>query len=202
MSQHHDIRQPANAEDNADVFQLLNLAKSMIELFFQSGRTSILRLQFPFFVKALSYSLRHATDDQSRILSNLGGALNEKFDRFGQLKDLDEAISLHHEALDLRPTAHPDRSISLNNLAIALYTRFKQLGRGEDLDKAILLHRSALDLRAVSHPDRSITLDNLAVTLSTQFNRSGRHEDLDEVITFHREALHYVLYLPLVDLAP
>ena len=55
----------------------------------------------------------------------------------GQREDLDEAISLHREALGLRPAPHPHRSDSLNDLAAALDTRFGQSGQRDDLDEAI-----------------------------------------------------------------
>ncbi|KAF8508157.1 hypothetical protein JB92DRAFT_2733340 [Gautieria morchelliformis] len=101
-----------------------------------------------------------------------------------------EAISLHREALELRPAPHPDRSSSLNNIAAALSTRFRQSGRQGDLEAAILLHREALELRPAPHPGRSSSLNNIATALSTRFRQqSGRYEDLEEAISLHREAL-------------
>ena len=73
------------------------------------------------------------------------------------MEDLEEAISLHRQALTLRARGHPDRSSSLNNLANAMTTRFAQLGGMNDLEEAITFHRQALALRAHGHPDRSST---------------------------------------------
>ena len=112
-----------------------------------------------------------------------------RFGQSGQREDLDEAISLHREALGLRAAPHPDRSRSLNNLAICAFTRFGQSGQREDLDEAISLHREALGLLPAPHPDRSSSLNNLAIVLSTRFGQSGQREDLDEAISLHREAL-------------
>jgi hypothetical protein len=55
------------------------------------------------------------------------------------MEDLEEAISLHREALTLYPLGHPDRSISLTNLAVALDTRFDQSGRIEDSGRGNLI---------------------------------------------------------------
>jgi hypothetical protein len=48
-----------------------------------------------------------------------------RFQQGGQKSDLDEAVSLHRQALELFLPPHPDRSGSLNNLANALLTRFE-----------------------------------------------------------------------------
>jgi CHAT domain-containing protein len=105
------------------------------------------------------------------------------------MEDLDEAIVLDREALNLRPPGHSDRSLSLSNLAVRLSTRFDQLRATEDLDEAIVLDREALDLRPLGHPLRSSSVNNLAVYLSTRYNQLGTPEDLDEAIVLDREAL-------------
>ncbi|KAF8509622.1 CHAT domain-containing protein [Gautieria morchelliformis] len=107
----------------------------------------------------------------------------------GRHEDLEEAISLHREALELLPAPHPLRSYPLHNIASALWTRFKQSGRHEDLEEAISLHREALELRPAPHLFRSSSLNDLASALSTRFKQSGQHEDLEEAISLHREAL-------------
>lgn len=75
-----------------------------------------------------------------------------RFTQLGVTGDLDEAVVLAREALDLCPQGHPDRSRSLNNLAAALVTRYNQAGVMQDLDEAILLSREALDLLSKGAP--------------------------------------------------
>ena len=50
-------------------------------------------------------------------LNNLAIA---QFRHSSQHEDLDEAISLYHDALKLHPVDHPDRSSPLNNFAVVL----------------------------------------------------------------------------------
>ena len=126
--------------------------------------------------------------DRSDSLNNLAALLRTRFEQSGQSKDLDEAISLHRDAITLR-LAHSERPMSLNNLANALNARFIQSGQPGDLDEAILLHREALGLRPVPHPDRSLFLNNFANVLSTRFDQSGQCKDLDEAISSCRGAL-------------
>ncbi|KAF8968449.1 hypothetical protein BDZ97DRAFT_2072848 [Flammula alnicola] len=126
---------------------------------------------------------------RSEALNDLANALRRHFEQRGASNDLDEAISLHREALGLRPAPRPDRSMSLNNLAYALQTRFEQSGTSNDLDEAILLHREALALLPAPHPNRSQSLNNLANALRSHFEQQGAPNDLDEAISLHREAL-------------
>ena len=127
--------------------------------------------------------------DRSGSLNNIAIALQTRFEQRGGSNDLDEAISLHREALLLRPVPHPGRSVSLNNLASALKTRFEQQGASNDLDEAISLQREALLLEPAPYPDHSTSLNNLAASLRTRFEKRGTSNDLDEAISLHREAL-------------
>jgi len=76
-----------------------------------------------------------------------------RFQQSGELSDLDEAISLHRDVLELLSTGHPDRSTSFNNLASLLTTRFHQSGEREDVDEAISLQRDAFELLPEGHPN-------------------------------------------------
>ncbi|KAI0042252.1 TPR-like protein [Auriscalpium vulgare] len=127
--------------------------------------------------------------DRSHGLTNFAVDLITHFEQLGELSDLQEAITLHRQALSLRPVGHSDRSLSLSNLANALGTYFEQLGKLPDLEEAILLHREALSLRPVGHPDHPASLNNLANALSTHFDTLGEMTDLEEAITLNREAL-------------
>ena len=93
-------------------------------------------------------------------LNNLATRFSARFDQLGAIQDLDEAIVLGREALDLDPQGHPDRSTSAINLANGLSTRYNQLGAVQDLDEAIVLDREALDLCPQGHPDREMSLTN------------------------------------------
>ena len=105
------------------------------------------------------------------------------------MQDLDEAIVLDREALDLCPQGHPHRSTSLHNLASHLSTRYTQLGAIHDLDEAIVLDQEALDLRPQGHPNRSMSLNNLASCLFARYKQLGAMRDLDGAIVLLQEAL-------------
>jgi tetratricopeptide (TPR) repeat protein len=106
---------------------------------------------------------------------------------------LEEAISLHREALELRPSTHPDRSDSLNNLSNALLDRHRCTRVMADLEEAISLDREALKLRPSPHPYRSDSLYNLALSLHDMYKMTHVLSDLQEAITCREELLelHY-----------
>ncbi|EPT06246.1 hypothetical protein FOMPIDRAFT_83684 [Fomitopsis schrenkii] len=111
------------------------------------------------------------------------------FEQLANRADLDEAIALHREALELYPTGHANRRGSLNQLAIGLHTRFERLGNRSDLDEAIALQRKSLALCPPGHPHRSGSLNNLANSLHTLFEQLGERRGLDEAIALQREGL-------------
>ncbi|KAF8810350.1 TPR-like protein [Phlegmacium glaucopus] len=103
--------------------------------------------------------------------------------------DLDEAVSLHRQALKLQPSLHPNRLTSLTNLSNGLWTRFTQGCDKSDLDEAIDINVQVLELRPSPHPLRPNSLNNLENVLMTRFKQGGQKGDLDEAIAFSRQAL-------------
>jgi 5-methylcytosine-specific restriction endonuclease McrA len=122
-------------------------------------------------------------------LSNLANDLFIRFEQRGINKDLNEAITLRKQGLDVLPVGHPGRSNTLNNLGNELSSRFTHQSNENDINEVITLYREVLALYPVGHPHRSESLNNLASALSTCFQQQGNEEQLDEAITFHREAL-------------
>ena len=70
-------------------------------------------------------------------LSNLGGALQARFEHAGRKADLDAALDLYRQAVTVTPNDHPSRAMYLSNLGVTLRARFERTGRDADLDAAI-----------------------------------------------------------------
>ncbi|KAF8546094.1 hypothetical protein OG21DRAFT_1491587 [Imleria badia] len=104
------------------------------------------------------------------------------------LSDLEEALALERNALELFPEGHPGRSTSLSYLALYLHSRFKQLRMLSDLEEALALERNALELFPEGHPDRSTSLSNLALFLHSRFKQLGMLSDLEEALELQRNA--------------
>ncbi|KIK43349.1 hypothetical protein CY34DRAFT_717558 [Suillus luteus UH-Slu-Lm8-n1] len=142
---------------------------------------------------ALQQCLHDHSHQLPNVLENLANSLVCRFQQWGVLSDLDEAVNLHRAALARRAASHPLRSNSLNGLAIALQLRFHQRGVQGDLDEAIKLHRATLALRQPGHPDRPMSLANLAGCLQDRCVRLDVLSDLDTAISLHQAALEICL---------
>ncbi|KAG1830064.1 CHAT domain-containing protein [Suillus subalutaceus] len=130
--------------------------------------------------------------ERDTYLNNLAYALRSRFDHQGNSDDLNEAISLHEEALRLRPVGHKYRHFSLDNLGFAPLQPVSTnatLDASEDLDEAINLFRDSLQLRPHGHPRRHTALHNLSSALRSRFTQTRKNEDVEEAIRLCQESL-------------
>ncbi|KAF8129527.1 CHAT domain-containing protein [Boletus edulis] len=126
-------------------------------------------------------------------LRNLGAALLWRFNRLGELSDLEDAISTLRDASVLTPDGHPDKLGHLNTIGHSFITRFQRLGELRDLEDAISTLRDAVALTPHGHPDKPGRLNNLGLTLRTRFERFGELSDLEDAMSAIRDA---VLLMP------
>ena len=114
------------------------------------------------------------------MLSNLANALSIRFQRHGDIADLDHSVECHVTALDFRPPGHPRRANTLSNFATALLIRYGKLGMQKDIELAIEYFNTALPILP---PDgRLMPLMNYASALFSRFQRSGDASDLADAI--------------------
>ncbi|KAI9574287.1 TPR-like protein [Boletus coccyginus] len=123
------------------------------------------------------------------VLGNLGSALRYRFNRIGELSDLEDAISRQRDAVELTPHGHPHRPGRLNNLGNSIRARFQRLGEPNDLEDAISIQRDAVELTPHGHPHRPGLLNNLGISFLTRFQRVGELSDLEEAISRQRDAV-------------
>ena len=112
-----------------------------------------------------------------------------RFERTGDLADLDAAIDLLRQAVAASPADHPDRARYLSNLGVALRARFERTGDRADLDAAVDAGRQAVAASPADHPDRALYLSNLGAALQIRFERTGDRADLDAAIDAGRQAV-------------
>ena len=118
-----------------------------------------------------------------------GHALQTRFERTGQLADLDQAITgSPRRSAPPRPTTPTGLSM-LSNLGDALRTRFERTGQLADLDEAITCspRRSTPPRRAI--PTGPCTCPTSGYALQTRFERTGQLADLDQAIILLSEAV-------------
>ncbi|KAI9451099.1 CHAT domain-containing protein [Boletus coccyginus] len=122
-------------------------------------------------------------------LGYLGLALQYRFDRVGELGDLEDAISRQGDAVKLTPHGHPDKPGRLNNLGISFLTRFRHIGVLSDLEDAISRQRDAVELTPHGHPHRPGCLNSLGSSFLARFERVGELSDLEDAISAQRNAV-------------
>lgn len=177
---HHDLSQLANITKGREIY---DLAYSVYMQFERAGRFTDFDIAIQLFREVLALQPR-----QAPALVNLGNMLLTRFIQSPGSHSLDEAISLHRDALKQRPPLHPDRPLSLCLLGNTLCAQFLRSGQYEDLGEAILLFHEAL--QSVSSFDllRSMILQLLAFALLARFRQSGQRNDLNEAISLYRDA--------------
>ncbi|MBT2406578.1 MULTISPECIES: CHAT domain-containing protein [unclassified Streptomyces] len=127
--------------------------------------------------------------DRARCESNLGSALCERFERTGELADLNEAVELSRAAVRATADDHPERAGRLTNLGTALRARFNRIGDLRDLDEAVEANRDAVQSAPPDYPDRGRVLSNLGVALWARYERMGDPADLNEAVELGRAAV-------------
>lgn len=127
--------------------------------------------------------------DAASYLSNLGKQSEEKFQKTGEIKDLEKAIAYCEEAAATASVDNPNRPIILDSLARRLSTRFQTKPEMADLERAIDLGRLALKISPTGYRQRPTFLNGLSARLGQRFWENSLVEDLKEAISLAREAV-------------
>ncbi|KAJ7464334.1 hypothetical protein FB451DRAFT_437551, partial [Mycena latifolia] len=124
-----------------------------------------------------------------KLLNGLGLLLLERFNLMGSGRDVDEAIVLSRELLDICAPTHADRGEYLMSAAHFLRKRFEQSRDPRDNDDAIKLDREALLLFGPSHEWYGKCMWNLALAITDRLEERTNAKDTDEVIKLYQELL-------------
>ncbi|KAG6372069.1 hypothetical protein JVT61DRAFT_8778 [Boletus reticuloceps] len=127
-------------------------------------------------------------DDDPR---NLGVHLLRRFQRFGDLADLQQAIALLQRSVRSSVWNARDH-VELGNLGIALWHRFQCLGELSDLEDAISTLRDAVDLVPHGHTYKPGWLSNLGTSYIARYKRFGGVSDLEDAISTLRVAVNLI----------
>ena len=127
-------------------------------------------------------SLNPGDNDHLSKLDALASALMSRFSLSGLPDDLDEAIALGKQMLELAPPGHASHSPVLSNMGQTLSRRFKLRGDDNDLEQAVGYFEAAV---AACTPEQSFYLpfvSNLSSGLLNRYRRYGDVADLDRII--------------------
>ncbi|KAJ7474977.1 TPR-like protein [Mycena latifolia] len=127
--------------------------------------------------------------DMASRLTSFGNCLLRRFQRVGDLTDINESVSTFKATVSLTLEGHPDMPSQLNNLAHSLCIRFGQLGDLTDLNESVSKQKAAVSLTPEGHPDMPSWLNNLGGFLFRRFERLGELTDLNESVTTFKAAV-------------
>ena len=113
----------------------------------------------------------------------LGAQLLERFERFNDLADLQQAILVFEASVRPAPVSDHRYITGLMNLGLALLKRFLCLGELSDLEQAISRCKDAIELAPDGHQVQSTCLHQLGLSLFIRFERLGELSDLEQAIS-------------------
>ncbi|KAF8548943.1 hypothetical protein OG21DRAFT_1488962 [Imleria badia] len=114
-----------------------------------------------------------------------------RYQRFGDVTDLEKSISLLQDAVQSTPGDHPNKLSRLNNLGGSLLTRYNRFGDIADLERSILLREDVLQLIPDGHPEKPVWLNNLGHLLITRYERFGDIVDLEKSVSLCEDAVRF-----------
>jgi tetratricopeptide (TPR) repeat protein len=123
-------------------------------------------------------------------LNNLGISLLTRFERLGEMGDIEKGISSLEGAVRLTPDGHADKPSLLSNLGPSFLTHFERLGEMGDIEKAISSLEDAVRLTPDGHADKPSFLSNLGSSLFNRFKLCHDSKDLKRsIFTAYQSAI-------------
>ncbi|KAJ3546628.1 hypothetical protein NMY22_g1966 [Coprinellus aureogranulatus] len=123
------------------------------------------------------------------ILANYAASLHSRFERKGNMSDLDEAISTMESAVGKLPAGHIRLPALLSNLGRFRQTRYQRTGDLSSIDEAIATLRKAVELVSADDGSFPIMLTNLGMALQSRFRHTGDVSNIKEAILFQKSAV-------------
>ena len=125
-------------------------------------------------------------DDLQSFRSNLSLDVYARFRQNGASKDLEHAIQLVRETIEVKP----NNFIQLNNLVRFLCDRWERHHEKKDIEEAIRVGQKACCTVASDSNTRYTIMGNLAVAFRHRFEYLQSIDDLEEAIRIYREIIH------------
>ena len=175
---------------------LNNLGSALREHYESTGILEDLEQAIEVHQRALQYISvdQSGLFDQPGLLSrfnNLGLAMRARYERTGQLEDLEQAIEAFQKAVQHSPTGSPDRPAFLTNLGLGLRARYGPKMQLEDLEQAIEAFQEAVQLTPTMAPTLPSRLTNLGGGLCDHYEHSLAPEDLEQAIQVFQTAIQH-----------
>lgn len=131
-------------------------------------------------------------DDDHRLpirLTELGVALNHRFELEGDLTALEDSVDVLNRAVSLTRTGDLDCSSRLSLLKLCLLARHEVSEDPSDLDKALRIGHEVLDRADPDDPHMASYLADFVQLYMAQYKLTGDVASMDKAVYYGREAL-------------
>ena len=128
-------------------------------------------------------------DDEAIELTTQGISRLDRFERLGELSDLEDGILKFLDATALTDDGHPNKPARLCNLGNSQLTRFQRLGELADINNAIINQQKAVDLTHGGRSPKPRYLSSLGSSQLRRFERQGELADLESSVWNQRMAV-------------
>ena len=137
-------------------------------------------------------------DYRHLFLNSHAVSLRARFNVYGEVADLDEALSIYRQILETDKISTPDQIMCRNNLAIALHDKFKRVGDIDDLNTGIKELYEAVKVARNLHDehDTAMSLSNISILLATRFEYTGAIGDLVSTVDSAKSAVDLEMMNP------
>ncbi|KAJ7464032.1 CHAT domain-containing protein [Mycena latifolia] len=182
---HERILLLSHSSENGNRAHLLNI---LGDICFQRYHTSQVMEELNQAVCAYADAVRDSPV-AATLLGDLGVALRHRFERLGELHDINKSVSVLRDALDFTPESHPHRASRLGDLGNSLLRQFERLGDLQDINQSLSVLQDAVHLTPNDNPQKSSVLGNWGNSLLCRFERLGDLRDIDMAVSVFREAV-------------
>jgi tetratricopeptide (TPR) repeat protein len=162
-----------------------NLAFALLLSYFTDGDPAVLNEAVALAGTAVEHG---AAVDLPGYRNTLSACLDARFERTGELDQLDAAVAAVQRAVDDSPAAAPERSIYLDGLAGSLRDRYVWRGEVGDIRAAVAVAEEAVAATGPTDTERPRRLATLANCLATDPSSAGP-ATVERVVACCREAL-------------
>ncbi len=185
---------PPNSPHSDNIVNLLQLARGLekaYELFQQTGDPQLLEIALKDF--AAAHPDEHLLElhllARAQLLNGAGMLLQSRYQLYGQIKDLNAAITYFIKILDWLQDSPKAHASVLSNISSALQLRFSHTGDERDIHKSVEAARMAVEATSAEKEERPSYLSNFASALHSRYLSTGVQEDLDRAIFAMRESI-------------
>lgn len=181
----HPVNQDEGSEEQTG--QQGTMAEDFHRLYYQSGDVQDLQKAVQLMQELAATDPNHP--ELGAIFHDLADTFRERFDQFGLLDDLQNAIRAAEQAVGVTPLEDPDWIARVSNLGCYYSMRFDCLGGLDDLASAIQTNEQVVAATPLDDPERGGRLCNLSYAFHSRFQRLGDEVDIQMAVSASEQAV-------------